>query len=200
MPFGALERQALGLSILKACLTRASIDCEIRYLNFDFAGLVGVHDYFWAAHELPYTAFAGDWCFTAQLYDTAPCQDDYVGRILRDEWLLPETDIKRLLRVRSLTPVFLEHCLSSVDWSRYQVVGFTSTFEQNVASLALARQIKQLHPAIRIVFGGANWELHPAEDAALRGSRRRLPEGRDIGGDRTQPAGGAPRRSAYARL
>jgi ribosomal peptide maturation radical SAM protein 1 len=159
MPFGALERQALGPSILKGCLARAGVACEIRYLNFDFAGLVGVHDYFWAAHQVPYTAFAGDWCFTGQLYGArAPREGKYIERILQDEWILSDTDIRRLLRIRSLTGLFLEHCLSSIDWSRYQVVGFTSTFEQNIASLALAQQVKRLHPAVQIVFGGANWE------------------------------------------
>ena len=52
-------------------------------------------------------------------------------------------------------------CLSTpwrVPWREYAVVGFTSTFEQNVASLAMARQVKHLSPETAIVFGGANWE------------------------------------------
>jgi ribosomal peptide maturation radical SAM protein 1 len=159
MPFGALERQALGLSILKACLAKASVPCDVRYFNFDFAGLVGVYDYFWAAHGLPYTAFAGDWCFTEQLYGVqAPRPAEYIDHILRGEWRLMDTDVRRLLRIRSLTALFVKHCLSSIDWSRYRIVGFTSTFEQNIASLALASRIKQLQPSVQIVFGGANWE------------------------------------------
>ena len=159
MPFGALERQALGPSILKACLARAGVQCDIRYLNLDCAGLVGVHDYVWVAHQLPYTAFAGDWCFTEQLHGAHPSlEQEYMDRILRGEWKLSELDIRRLLRVRSLAGLFLDHCLASVEWQRYQVVGFTSTFEQNIASLALARRIKWRYPNVKIVFGGANWE------------------------------------------
>jgi len=159
MPFGALERQALGLSILKACLQRAAVHCEIRYLNFDFAALVGVHDYFWLTRQLPYTAFAGDWCFTGQLYASdATREQQYVDRVLRADWKLSESDVRRILHVRSLTGVFLEHCSGAIDWGRYDVVGFTSTFEQNIASLALAQLIKRRHPRITIVFGGANWE------------------------------------------
>lgn len=159
MPFGALERQALGVSMLKACLTRAGVDCHIRYLNFDFAGLVGAHDYVWVAHQVPYTAFAGDWCFTGQLYGEQPTREqEYVGRILRGEWNLSDPDIRRLLRIKATTGVFLDHCVAAVDWETYDVVGFTSTFEQNIASLALARRIKQCAPRVQIVFGGANWE------------------------------------------
>ncbi|MEA2264147.1 MAG: hypothetical protein QOJ51_6972, partial [Acidobacteriaceae bacterium] len=34
MPFGALERQALGLSLLKARLTQTGTACDVRYLTF----------------------------------------------------------------------------------------------------------------------------------------------------------------------
>src|SRR5262249_21030181 len=39
-----------------------------------------------------------------------------------------------------------------------RAVGFTSMFEQNTASLALAHMIKQAHPAVPILFGGPNCE------------------------------------------
>ncbi len=55
-------------------------------------------------------------------------------------------------------PQFVDWCASSVEWGLYDVVGFTSTFQQNVASLALARRIKSGWPDVRIVFGGANME------------------------------------------
>jgi ribosomal peptide maturation radical SAM protein 1 len=48
--------------------------------------------------------------------------------------------------------------MSSIRWSDYDLVGFTSTFEQNLASLALARRVKEAHPDILVAFGGANWE------------------------------------------
>ena len=44
MPFGALERQALGLSLFKAQLAELHIACDIRYLTFPFAELIGYED------------------------------------------------------------------------------------------------------------------------------------------------------------
>ena len=38
------------------------------------------------------------------------------------------------------------------------MIGFTSTFQQNVPSLALARRWKAAAPGTTIAFGGANWE------------------------------------------
>jgi ribosomal peptide maturation radical SAM protein 1 len=155
----ALQRPALGLSLLKPMLAGLGIACDVKYLNFAFADLLGQGRYHWISSELPYTAFAGDWTFTHLLYGKRPAAEQrYLDEILRQTWYCSEADIQRVLEVRSLASYFLEHCLAAVPWHEYAVVGFTSTFEQNIASLALARQIKHLAPHISIVFGGANWE------------------------------------------
>jgi ribosomal peptide maturation radical SAM protein 1 len=60
-------------------------------------------------------------------------------------------------RVGPVEP-FLEHCLATIRWSDHDIVGFASTFEESLASLALARRVKALDPRLVIVFGGANWE------------------------------------------
>lgn len=159
MPFGALERPALGLSLLKARLSRDGVACDVRYLTFPFAEFIGLEHYQWVTHELPYTAFAGDWSFTSVLYGDRPeVEAAYIQEVLWNTWRLSDTDINRLLYVRARTPLFLDYCMAAIPWESYDLVGFTSTFEQNIASLALAQRVKQSHPNIVIVFGGANWE------------------------------------------
>jgi ribosomal peptide maturation radical SAM protein 1 len=159
MPYAALDRPSLGLGLLQAELRAAGIACETRYLAFPFADLIGLEDYLWVSRELPYVAFAGDWLFTASLYGPRPEADArYVQRVLREEWRLTEPEIARLLRLRAYCEPHLAHCLDAVPWGDHDVVGFTSTFEQNIASLALARRLKARHPRLLIAFGGANWE------------------------------------------
>jgi ribosomal peptide maturation radical SAM protein 1 len=159
MPFGALDRPSLGLGLLQAELRAAGRRCDARYLTFSFADLVGAQEYGWVAGELPYVAFAGDWLFTEALYGPRPAADArYVQHVLRDEWRLSEPEIARLVRLRPYCEAFLAHCIDAVPWAEYAVVGFTSTFEQNIASLALARRVKARHPHVVIAFGGANWE------------------------------------------
>ena len=159
MPMGALERPALGLSLLKERLRQSGFDCDVRYLTFTFAEFVGHDEYQWMCYQLPYTAFAGDWSFTHALYGERPDSEQaYVQNILRDTWRVAEPDIQRILNVRSRVSYFLDHCMEAISWSDYAMVGFTSTFEQNISSLALARRIKKAFPKICIVFGGANWE------------------------------------------
>ncbi|MFD0008187.1 RiPP maturation radical SAM C-methyltransferase [Streptomyces sp. NPDC127178] len=158
MPYGALDRPALGISLLKPRLRREGIDCDVRYLTFAFADLIGAEEYDWISRDLPLTAFAGDWLFTPSLYGDALNGDDYLESVLRSTWLVGEQDLARLARAREQCEPFLDACLTRIPWSQYDVVGFTCTFEQNVASLALAKRLSEAHPRLLIAFGGANWE------------------------------------------
>jgi ribosomal peptide maturation radical SAM protein 1 len=158
MPWHALERPSLGLSLLRAALERDGHDCEVRYLGFDFADSIGIDDYLWVHGALPYTAFAGDFVFTEALYGERPGADDaYLADVWLGEWQRTMAEWDRLRRIRSRVQPFLEHC-DRLPWGDYDLVGFTSTFEQNVASLALAKRVAEAHPEVLIAFGGANWE------------------------------------------
>ena len=57
--------------------------------------------------------------------------------------------------------------MRNLSQAGFDIVGFTTPFEQNLASLALARLIKTRYPQITIVFGGGNCE------SVTRAGRRR---------------------------
>lgn len=159
MPFGALNRQALGISLLKARLSELALPCDLKYFTFSFAEFVGLETYQYLGSELPHTAFVGEWLFTSDLYGEDILRDDaYLREVLRDTWRLEPSAVQRIVQTRTFIPHFLEHCLAAVAWESYALVGFTSTFEQNIASLALAKRLKAAHPDLHTVFGGANWE------------------------------------------
>lgn len=69
-----------------------------------------------------------------------------------------EHDIAQWLEVRAAASGFLDQCLERICWDDYAVVGFSTTMIQTLASLALARRLKERHPEMKIVFGGANCE------------------------------------------
>jgi ribosomal peptide maturation radical SAM protein 1 len=156
-PFGSLDRPALGLGLLQAQLERQGVHCWTRHLGFDFADRVGADEYRWLAGEVPYTSFAGEWVFAASL---SPGLDGaaYVREVLRGTWGLDERAVARVLRVRRAVEPFLAACVASPGWRDVDVVGFTSTFAQNVASLALATRLKARYPHLVTVIGGANVE------------------------------------------
>jgi len=63
-----------------------------------------------------------------------------------------------------MVPDFLHWATESFPWDQYKVVGFTSTFNQNIASVTLAKLIKEKHPDIKILFGGANFDSEMGEE------------------------------------
>ena len=71
---------------------------------------------------------------------------------------MTEADHAAFLDTARAVEPFLDACTGAVDWLRYDVVGFTASFQQTMPSLCMAQRIKRLCPEIRIVFGGAACE------------------------------------------
>jgi ribosomal peptide maturation radical SAM protein 1 len=159
MPFSTV-RPALGLSLLKGHLAAVGVPARVEYLNMRFSKLLGERLYFHIAEETPAELLTGDWIFAHSLSPaTAASADRYLAMArARYPRAFSEAVLRGLRRARELAPAFLEQCLLEVPWAGYDLVGFTSTFAQSAASLALARKVKERHPRIPIVFGGANCE------------------------------------------
>jgi ribosomal peptide maturation radical SAM protein 1 len=159
MPFGPIEYPSLGLGLLAAHCRRADVHCDTEYLAISFANRIGVKDYMWIARGLHYQLFAGEWVFAEALYGPRPDADaDYLDLLADPSSEFDERDLERLKGIREAVPAFMDECDDAVDWGDYSVVGFTSVFQQNLASLALAARLKARHPHLTVAFGGANWE------------------------------------------
>lgn len=169
MPFGPVFRPSLGLSLLKASLERHGIQTRVRYFSIGFAERIGQHFYSGIAVEgrPPQSHMAGEWMFAGALDPAHPSGEPYIDRVLRgrvdtdcifNAAAASDSMIRRLVTARGRVDAFLSDCLDEVVEARPRIVGFTSTFQQHVASLALARRIKARLPGTFIVFGGANCE------------------------------------------
>lgn len=157
MPFGGVERPQVGVSTLKAQLSNDGVPCDIAYFNIPFAQAVGYQDYSWITHNYSYELFAGEWLFARSLFAEAQIDPrGYVEEILRKQGAFTPDQVQRLMHMGGVVEPFLNYCLDSVYWDRYSIVGFTTTFEQNLASLSLARRIKQRFPEKIIAMGGGN--------------------------------------------
>jgi ribosomal peptide maturation radical SAM protein 1 len=174
MPFGGVERPALGISLLKAAAESIGFPCDIAYFNIVFAEMIGWPAYAGLSNTVlptdegvyPYTTLAGEWLFSQYFYGPGSLDAAaYANDLLRTPpYCLPDREIHDLLALRARVRPFLYRCLSAVDWQRYGLVGFSSTFTQNLASLCLAQEVKRLFPDMRIIFGGANWEAGMGEE------------------------------------
>jgi len=163
MPFGGCLTPSLGISLLRQELRQRGFACDLRYLNLSYAASIGVELYGYLANSFP-TILLGEWLFAGALFgDELPDPEAYVTEILhkyvsQHGRKIPDWVMTRLADLRHLNEDYLDECLSATPWESYDVIGFTSTFEQNLASLALAQRIKTRWPDKAIVFGGANWE------------------------------------------
>lgn len=157
MPFGALKMPALGISLLKAAAARTGIACDVRYLNLTFAARIGVPLYHWLAITSPTVSLFGERLFSHELFATGGDPFDDLDHAELDPGRRRAL-LDVICRVRDGAGEFLDHCLASVPWAQYDIVGFSSTFQQNIPALALAKRIKAAWPDKIIVFGGANCE------------------------------------------
>jgi ribosomal peptide maturation radical SAM protein 1 len=159
MPWALIDVPSLALGILRRAATDAvpDVEVEVVHANLDYVDWVTARRDFYVADYHYYslsTYFAGvgDWLFTSALYDDP-------------EWRVPEllaqvpmSDEHRELSVdlHRTAPEFVAELTERLLAMRPDVVGFTSTFQQNVPALAVARAIKQAAPHVVTAMGGAN--------------------------------------------
>lgn len=169
MPFGPLLYPSIGLSLLKAALTRDGIPSRIHYFTLDFAEIVGSRFYTGVAGGMrpQLRHLAGEWIFSSALFPRDPERDARYaetnlrrkpGKTAATRRRAPQAQVQRLFQAREVVGPFLERCVDTLLRDRPRVVGLTSVFQQQTAALALAKRIKRASPDTFIVIGGANCE------------------------------------------
>lgn len=163
MPYCPITRPSLALGVLKACLRGTGITCAVEYANLRFAELIGVD----ALRVLACSRneyLIGEWTFAGAAFPEHRTEvEDAIGRTTIAD-LTPDksatlSDLTSVWKAaREFAPTFVEETAQRVMARRPRIVGCTSTFEQQTASLALLRRIKELDPGIVTMLGGANCE------------------------------------------
>jgi len=159
MPLSSPHYPNLALGLLKPQIERLGIGCDARYLSLDYLEAIGA-----AAHDVLtdvryYMAHVGEWVFASAAHPGQdPADTAYLTECFRRDHadFFTAERLMTLLGARAGAPGFIEARYGAIDWERYAVVGFTTSFQQTMASLALARRVKQRHPRALVVFGGAN--------------------------------------------
>jgi hypothetical protein len=160
MPFYSTAVPAAGISLLKAGLAGAGIACDLWYLNIEYARVVGREacDQVSAHKNDGGETLLGEWIFADELFPgLLPPVSEY-RRHLAEVCPAAAPYYATFLGLRKSAGKFIESCLRSVPWQKYDLIGFTTTFDQTIPSLLLARRLKSLFPQKPIVFGGANCE------------------------------------------
>jgi ribosomal peptide maturation radical SAM protein 1 len=160
MPFAMADRPSIQCGLLKSELVRAGCEVDVFYLNLELAAELGAGFYHEVAH-LRTDLLLGEWLFSVAAFGPRANEEEYrstcpdVAGVCRRL----DIDFAELCRLRTeALPAWVAGWCERTDWSRYAAVGFTSTFEQNAPSFALARAIKARYPEVKTLFGGANFD------------------------------------------
>ena len=94
----------------------------------------------------------GDWIFGGALHD----DEGFGYQAFLDYLARSRFDPGQVVQMRGLAGDFIAAAAHEIVAAEPDVVGLSTTFMQNVPSLALARLIRELAPSVRIVLGGGN--------------------------------------------
>lgn len=183
MPWASVDVPSLALGILTSVAGARcpAADVQVLHANVDFCEWVAAQRDFTFEDYGYYSVGSyfdgcGDWVFSSALHGVPSWRADEFDASMEGKWTTRQRDLSHALH--ALAPAFVDGLARRIVAASPDVVGFTSTFQQNTASLAAARRVKELDPAIRTVLGGANCDgvqgaaMHrnfPAVDFVVRG-------------------------------
>jgi ribosomal peptide maturation radical SAM protein 1 len=160
MPFADPFIPSLALTQLKATLDKEldhRFSSEILYLNHDFTHYLGEDFYIHAISFKGLQSGIGDWLFRPIVFPNLP---DNTEEYFKTYYPQNDANTKRLRQYihekREGLKAFWEELIEKRDLDQANIVGFTATFNQNMACLGTAKMLKQLNPKIVTVMGGSN--------------------------------------------
>ena len=166
MPTLSARFPSFQLGLLKPVLESHGIPAQTFSLFMYFGTHVG-----WRINETiadVYPCMVGEWIWTRAAFGDFAADEEYF-RVhednLRNICRRAGCSFDDLRRIRhEAAPAFIDFCVRSVDWSRFGLIGFSVVFQQTLASVALARALKEKHPDIPVIMGGASFEDDIAEE------------------------------------
>ena len=172
MPWTAPSEPSLGLAVLKAALRDHGIGCRVmhaaplllRHLTIEtyqfIASCWGVNDFVFMAPLEPV-------CDDGQLSCLVERAQEFVAAEGHPKYTTVESICNLVLTIRDeIIPPFLADCADRILRHTPKMVGFTCMFDQTIASVALAKLLKERDPGVSIVLGGYALEGAAATNVA----------------------------------
>ncbi|MEU0663982.1 RiPP maturation radical SAM C-methyltransferase [Streptomyces lavendulocolor] len=161
MPWSPIDLPSLALGILKRSVDERvpGAEAEVLHANLEFTDWITARTEF-SGDDYEYYALSsyfmgcGDWVFSSALYDDPHWREEEFTAVMRGK--LKKSRMAMTRALHRVVPEFVDEIAARIVEYAPDVVGFTSTFQQNTAALAAARRVKQLAPHIVTVMGGAN--------------------------------------------
>jgi hypothetical protein len=173
MPWAPPTEPCLGLSILAQCLHNERITASVFHMAPVFLRWCTIETYAFVADQTGFNEFIftgiidsafdetqqralcehANRCAEAKLYSRYSRN----GRYLTAEAIV---DLACEMRTR-IVPEFIDYSVDCVLAGNPKLVGLTCLFDQTMASVALAKRLKEVAPQLPIVLGGYALEGPP---------------------------------------
>jgi len=161
MPFASVYRPSIGVSLLKSGLQNNGFSSKIHYFNLDFADLIGLDKYDDISEKGGGISLIGEIVFANYAFNQKIKKEDLkvlLGRFF-NQYNNPFFDriMENMVNVQTYVEDFIDRSVLEILKENPKIVGFTSMFHQNCASISMAKKLKE-YSDIPVVFGGANCE------------------------------------------
>ncbi len=155
-PIASVLRPFIGISSLKSVLENNGIDVENVYLNIDYAETIGVELNEYLSEQMPAPFLVGEWIFSGLLRQITLHEEEKYYQFLRKYFSIEQ--IVNIQAIKKQSANFISYAATKLVAKKPTLIGFSTSFQQNCSSLAIAAKIRELDPQIVICFGGANCE------------------------------------------
>jgi ribosomal peptide maturation radical SAM protein 1 len=188
VPFGSLNSPSLALATLKGQLHARGIATVVRHAGFEFARRITYPLYSALVQGYPISeALAGEWVFCHLATPQSLSDDESYEKYARAKIRIhcrgttdasAQSFLDKLRAAKIAAEEYTSWLARSLCQHRPRIVGFTSTFQQHQAALAVIAKLKAIAPNTVVVMGGANCEgkmglatlrRYPALDAVFSG-------------------------------
>jgi len=144
MPWFDYQVPSIQIGSLSAYAHNHGFDVDCRHLHLETAALFGPDNY------RNITCYTYKYFQIAELFFLALLFRDRTKRILK----CLSSSIPNAKYYLNRLSVVCEHIFNNIDWTDYDLVGFTINSQQLFSSLLFATWIKRDYPHIRVLFGG----------------------------------------------
>ena len=160
MPAANLWMPSIALSLLKAHLTAGGIKSFVDYENMYFGRKIGT-DFYWTISNAKTDLLLTEYIFAKAAQDNLKHSlADYVDFMEKHLSMQAKLDknatYKALEQTIDKIDEFLDEAAERILSMQPKIVAFSMMFQQNNATIALARRLKAKAPEVVIMVGGAN--------------------------------------------
>lgn len=153
MPWVTPTMPSIQLATVASILQDKGLKTAAYEFYLDYVVRIGLSNFSMISET---GGFIEEWLFAKSYYGRERGEDLESFRKVRPGLGLPDPALEETVldALFAETEAFLDDLEKRPEWANHDVIGFSLTFNQTAASMALAQRLKRRYPRLKIIFGG----------------------------------------------